>query len=202
VIVRRWNRVTTLSFVLLSPQPRNKMNSCWPFPCEMMSWMPRLCLWSLPLCLSTVDSHSGPRSSDVPTHSKSFHASTYHSLKNKAKLLHSTRPYRLWGTSSRYVLLIHSLAISRNSAVVIATGYGLNGRPVGVRVPVGSGISPSPRRPDRLWGPLSLLFNWHQRSPFPESRGMKLNTHLQWCRGQEIIDLYIHSPHKSSWRSA
>jgi hypothetical protein len=43
---------------------------------------------------------------------------------------------------------------SRDSAVDIATGYGLDGQGVGVRVPVGTRIFISPRRPDRLWGPL------------------------------------------------
>jgi hypothetical protein len=41
----------------------------------------------------------------------------------------------------------------------IATGYGLDDRGVGVRVPVGSRIFTSPRRPDRLWGPPSLVSN-------------------------------------------
>jgi hypothetical protein len=40
---------------------------------------------------------------------------------------------------------------SRDSAVGIATGYGLDDREVGVRVPVGSRIFASPRRPDRLF---------------------------------------------------
>jgi hypothetical protein len=44
---------------------------------------------------------------------------------------------------------------SRDSTVGIATGYGLDDREVGVRVPVES----SPRRPDRLWGPPNLLSN-------------------------------------------
>jgi hypothetical protein len=35
------------------------------------------------------------------------------------------------------------------------TGYGLQDREVGVRVPVGSRIFSSPRRPDWLWGLLS-----------------------------------------------
>jgi hypothetical protein len=35
------------------------------------------------------------------------------------------------------------------------TGYGLDDRGVGVRVPVGSRIFSSPRGPDRLWGPLT-----------------------------------------------
>jgi hypothetical protein len=46
--------------------------------------------------------------------------------------------------------------------VDMATGYGLDDRGVGVRVPVGSRIFSSPRRPDRLWGPSSLLSNRYQ----------------------------------------
>jgi hypothetical protein len=40
----------------------------------------------------------------------------------------------------------------RNSAVDIATGYGLDGRGVGVRVPVRARFFSSPVRPDRFWG--------------------------------------------------
>jgi hypothetical protein len=46
--------------------------------------------------------------------------------------------------------------------VGIATGYGLDDREVGVRVPVGSGIFTSPYRPDRLWGPPNLLYIGYQ----------------------------------------
>jgi hypothetical protein len=49
--------------------------------------------------------------------------------------------------------------MSRDSAVGIATGYGLDDWEVGFRVPVGSGIFTSPCRPDRLWGPPNLLYN-------------------------------------------
>jgi hypothetical protein len=48
---------------------------------------------------------------------------------------------------------------SRDSVVGIATSYGLDGRGVGVRVPVGSRIFSFSRRPDRLWGPPNLLSN-------------------------------------------
>jgi hypothetical protein len=48
---------------------------------------------------------------------------------------------------------------SRDSAVGIATGYGLDYWAFGVRFPVGSWIFSSPRRPNRLWGPPSLLSN-------------------------------------------
>jgi hypothetical protein len=50
-----------------------------------------------------------------------------------------------------------------DSAVDIATGYGLHDRVVGVRVPEGAGFFSSPRRPDRLWGPPSLLPNGYRR---------------------------------------
>jgi hypothetical protein len=51
------------------------------------------------------------------------------------------------------------LNLSRDSVVGIATGYGLDDRGVGVRVPVGARIFSSPRRPDGLWGPSNLLSN-------------------------------------------
>jgi hypothetical protein len=47
--------------------------------------------------------------------------------------------------------------VSRDSVVGIATGYGLGDRRVGVRVLVGARFFSSPRRPDRFWGPPSLL---------------------------------------------
>jgi hypothetical protein len=46
---------------------------------------------------------------------------------------------------------------SRDSVVGIETGYGLHDSGVGVRVPVRSRIFSSSQRPDRHWGPLSLL---------------------------------------------
>jgi hypothetical protein len=48
---------------------------------------------------------------------------------------------------------------SRDSSVGIATDYGLDDRGIAVRVPVWSRIFSSPRRPDRLWGPPTLLSN-------------------------------------------
>jgi hypothetical protein len=50
---------------------------------------------------------------------------------------------------------------SRDSLVGIATVYRLDGRGIGVRVPLESRIFSSPRRPDPLWGPPSLLSNGH-----------------------------------------
>jgi hypothetical protein len=53
-----------------------------------------------------------------------------------------------------------------HSVVGIATGYGLDGRMVGVRVPVGSSIFSSPCLSARFWGPPSLLYNGY-RGLFP-----------------------------------
>jgi hypothetical protein len=55
---------------------------------------------------------------------------------------------------------------SRDSAVGIATGCGMDNRRFGIRVPVGSRIITSPCRPDRLWGPPNLLYKGY-RELFP-----------------------------------
>jgi hypothetical protein len=61
---------------------------------------------------------------------------------------------------------IHLLHPFLDSVVGIATGYRLDRR-VGVRVLVGSRIFSPPRRPDRLWGPPSLLSNDYQGALSP-----------------------------------
>jgi hypothetical protein len=43
------------------------------------------------------------------------------------------------------------------NVVGIATGYRLDDEGFGIRVSVGSRIFSSPRHPDQLWGPPSLL---------------------------------------------
>jgi hypothetical protein len=57
------------------------------------------------------------------------------------------------------------VGMSRGSAVCIATGFGLDDRGFGVRVPVGSRILSCPRRPDRLWGPRAS-YPMGTRDPF------------------------------------
>jgi hypothetical protein len=55
------------------------------------------------------------------------------------------------------IIFTQIIRMCRDSVVGIATGYGLDDQGVGVRVPVGERIFISPCRPDRLWGPPSLL---------------------------------------------
>jgi hypothetical protein len=68
--------------------------------------------------------------------------------------------YILW--SHDYKNFINTYRGCGDSVVGIATGYGLDDRGIGVRVPVGSRIFSFPQRPDRLWGPPSLLSNGYR----------------------------------------
>jgi hypothetical protein len=91
---------------------------------------------------------------------------------------------------------------SRGSAVGIATGYGLYDWVVGVRVSVGSRIFSSPRRPDRLWGPPSLLI---QRVLGALPPGLKRPEHdadQSPPTSAEVRKTYTSLPHTPSWRSA
>jgi hypothetical protein len=100
-----------------------------------------------------------------------------------------------WLIKTHWMLHVSSASRSRDIVVVIATGYGLDDREFGVRAPVGSGILSSPCRPDQLWDPPNPLSNGY-RGIFP---GGKAAGAWNWsltsneCRGQENVDLYIHS---------
>jgi hypothetical protein len=96
-----------------------------------------------------------------------------YSLRSKSQRLKATEdnPREFWNTDPRINIpsgysLAYLVSQSRDSSVSITAGYELGGRVVGVRVPVGSRIFSSPRKPGRLWGLHSLLFNGH-RGLFP-----------------------------------
>jgi hypothetical protein len=92
----------------------------------------------------------------------------------------------------------------RDNAVGIATSYGLVGRGVGVRVPVGARCVSFPRRPVRFWGPLGLVSSEYL-GLFPRrqsGRGLKLTTHLQLFPRSRVRGS-IHPLHYTSlWRIA
>jgi hypothetical protein len=66
-----------------------------------------------------------------------------------------------------YFDMYEQLRDRRDSVVGVATGNELDDRDVGVRVPVGSRIIFSPRRPDRHWGPPNLLSNGYGWAVLP-----------------------------------
>jgi hypothetical protein len=61
-----------------------------------------------------------------------------------------------------YIFAFITKKVSWDSVVGIETGYGMDDRGVGVRVPVGSRIFASRPRPDRLWGLPNLLTNGYR----------------------------------------
>jgi hypothetical protein len=90
-----------------------------------------------------------------------------------------------------------------DSSVGIATGCRLDGQEVGVRVPVGSRIFSSPRRPNRIWGPPRLQNNGYRRF-FPQGysdRSVTLSIHLQLVLCSRIRGPRHPLPYTSSWRS-
>jgi hypothetical protein len=73
----------------------------------------------------------------------------------------SYRSLSFWlSHQNRHHMPMKYIVTFRDSSVGIATGYELDDRGVGVRVPEGSRIFSYPC-PDRFWGPPSLLFNWY-----------------------------------------
>jgi hypothetical protein len=94
-------------------------------------------------------------------------------------------------------ILFSFLSPIRDSVVGIATGYGLDGRGVGVRVLVGSRIFSTSCRPA-----LGSIQPRVQGTPGALSRGVKLTTHLQPVPRSRKCGSIHPLPHTPSWHSA
>jgi hypothetical protein len=115
--------------------------------------------------------------------------------------------YDVWNTNKSRIHQSFSflplILGSRDSAVCIATGYGLDDRGVGVRVPVGLRIFSTPRRPDRLCPPTFLSTGYRGLFRREESgRGVQLTIHIQLVPRSRKCGSIHPLPHTPSWRSA
>jgi hypothetical protein len=102
-------------------------------------------------------------------------------------------------THSHYVFIL-LISRSRDNAVGTAAGYGLDDGGVGVRGSVGSRIFSSARRPDRFWGPPSLLSNGYGApSPGVERPGREADHSPP--TSAEIKEMWSINPlpHTPSW---
>jgi hypothetical protein len=92
----------------------------------------------------------------------------------------------------------------RDSAIGIATGYGLDDRGVGVRVPRKSRIFSFPPRPDRLWGPPSLLSKEYRGALSPGVKRLvrEADHSPQTSAKVKIMWIYTSTPYTPSCRSA
>jgi hypothetical protein len=100
--------------------------------------------------------------------------------------------YRTFTLCSNILNAISNYTSSRDSAVGIATGYGLNDRGVRVPVSLGSRIFSSPRRLDRLWGPPNLLSNGYGGS-FPGVKQPVSETDHSPPTSAEIKKMWIYT---------
>jgi hypothetical protein len=86
-----------------------------------------------------------------------------------------------------------------NSVICIATAYGLDGRGVGVQVPVGSRIFIPPYCPDQLWGPPNLLSSgyWGALSVGGKRQGYEADHSLPTSRKRRSIHPLPHIWHSA-----
>jgi hypothetical protein len=98
---------------------------------------------------------------------------------------------------------VHRLHKNRDSSVGIALGYGLDDR----------GSIPGecweffskPPRPERLWGPPSLLSNGYPGALSPGVKRLGREADHSPPSSAEVkewVELYLHSPNTPSWRGA
>jgi hypothetical protein len=92
---------------------------------------------------------------------------------------------------------------SRDSALDITTGCGLDDLRFGVRAPVGSRILCFPQRPDRLWHQPNVLSDGY-RGLFPGGKAAGAWSCHSSPTSAEVkkMWIYISTRHTPSWRSA
>jgi hypothetical protein len=78
------------------------------------------------------------------------------------------RPFHSFTAGTIYYYTVYRTVQSRDSSVGIATGYSLDDRVVGVRVPVGSRIFTSSHISDRRWGSTQPPIQWVPGALYPE----------------------------------
>jgi hypothetical protein len=93
---------------------------------------------------------------------------------------------------------------SRDSSVGIALGYGLDDRGSRVRFPAGAENFSLHHRVQNGFGAHPASYPMDNKGSFP---GGKATGAWSWplsiyCRSQERVELYLHSPHMSSRRGA
>jgi hypothetical protein len=93
--------------------------------------------------------------------------------------------------------IVNMTAISRDSAVSIATSYGLNCCVVKVQVPLVKRFFSSPYCQRQSWGPFRLLSTvyWGVGGKVARHEADHSPLTSNQYRGQEHMDLYIHSPY-------
>jgi hypothetical protein len=93
--------------------------------------------------------------------------------------------------------------MGRNSVVGIATGYGLDGQGVGVRVPVRRRTFCSPRLTGRLWGPPNLLSNGYRGALSLGVKRLGREADHAPPAGAEVEKMWIYTstPHMPPWHS-
>ena len=95
-------------------------------------------------------------------------------------------------------LISHSTSyiVGRDSSVGIATRYGLDGP--GDRIPVGARFFRP--RPDRPWGPPSLLYNGYRVFYGSKAAGVwRWPSTSSSAKVKERVKLYLYSPYGPSW---
>jgi hypothetical protein len=92
---------------------------------------------------------------------------------------------------------------SQDNVVDIATGYGLDDRGFGVRVPVSLRIFSFPRRPDRVCGP-PILYPMGTGGSFSVVKRPEREADHSPPASAEVKKIWIciSTPHTTSWRSA